>query len=208
MRCYLNELAVKRAVAGTPRALQNRVLDSLEEQMTAQGLHIVDAGQGYVDVRLDPRQQRDIFSFLSSEFFACVDIDAADVVPLMGSSIDAFVVQKSLSRGDAWTVEQLSRIMPHEITERLRFVSYTLQSAAVNTPDPNLSEADAAWLTEQQEAEAERELERLGLIERRTRQPLEPAPEPVSTTDYGKYSDEIPSDEPNFNIFGEAGIDF
>jgi len=98
--------------------------------------------------------------------------------------------------------------MPHEITERLRFVSYTLQSVAANTPDPNLSEADAAWLTEQQETEAERELERLGLIEKCTRQPLEPPAEPVSTTDYAKYSDEIPSDAPSFNIFGEAGIDY
>jgi len=208
MRVFLDERRIQQMFHSVATINNNRQMDQVEEHFRSCGVIPMQAGRqgviGWLDCSLRVGMREQIFSVLQDDLVAAVTVDAADVVPLMGSNFDAFIVQKALSQGNEFAVQQLSRISAGEIMDRLQAVSYTFQQA---TAEPEGE--DATWVREQQDASAEDDLVRAGLITRRERSLLDPAPQPESTTDYSRYEESLDS-EPSFDIFrnGRPGIDY
>lgn len=173
MIIHLNEHRLRAMFSNVPRIRHQQTAEAICEHAQSCGLIVTENVGADLVVQLEPGARERWFQFLGEDIVACVEIEPCDAVPLLGRTVDGLVLARGLQQG----LVNLGLLDPSEIIDKAREAAYALQAEANNQPEIADPEMQAAWDSDRAVA-AERDLVAAGLIEKQTREPFEPQPEP------------------------------
>lgn len=124
MYCFINEIEWNAALSRIPLALKEKFVSGVEELGANLGLDCIASEPGWLQIRIKGTPQG-LFQWFQDAHIVAVEVEAADIVPLLGKTFDALVLKRSIENGNS-----LGRLEPHELMNALREAAWSLQATS------------------------------------------------------------------------------